>query len=224
MTKPVHFAQRLTAPLRLGCSVAAALCAYAVQNALSTGGSSFLVGWDVGASVYLALAWTTILASDPAETRLHARSQDLAAYVIFVTVLIACFASVAAITLLLSGVKDLEPLPKAAQIVLSVLALLSSWLLIHTLYSFHYARGFYASPGDTDSNEERGGLNFPGEGDPDYCDFAYYSFVVGMTSQVSDVSISSHHLRRVTLVHSVLSFIFNVAVLALSVNIIVSVI
>jgi uncharacterized membrane protein len=218
------YAQRITAPRRLAYAVAAALAVFALQTAVVGSGSRFLPSWDVGASVYLALAWATILQSDAAETRLHARSQDMAAFVIFVLVLIAAFASMATITLLLEGVKELAPAAKAVHIFLSVIALVSSWLLIHTIYTFHYARRFYAVPERGDEDDERGGLDFPGTDGPDYFDFAYYSFVVGMTSQVSDVSISSHHMRRTTLLHSVLSFAFNIAVLALSVNILVSVI
>lgn len=221
MSSQRTFPERLTALQRLGLSVGAGLCAFAARAAFDIGGSGFLVSWDAGASVYLVLAWTMIKRTDPGETRRHARSQDLAASVTFVTVLIAAFASVAAITVLLSGVKDLAPLPKAAHIVLSVMALVSSWLLVHTLYSFHYARRFYA---ELEGGNERRGLEFPGGADPDYFDFAYYSFVIGMTSQVSDVAVSGRHIRRITLVHGIMSFLFNVAVLALSVNIIVSVI
>jgi uncharacterized membrane protein len=222
MAGKLTFPERLTALQRLALSVGAGLCAFGTGSALDFGASGFLIAWDAGATVYLVLAWMMIVRSDPKETRLHARSQDLAAYVIFVTILIAAFASIAAITFLLSGLKDLDPLPKAAHIGLSVGALLSSWLLIHTIYSFHYAHGYYKSPSEGEA--EQRGLNFPGRGNPDYFDFAYYSFVVGMTSQVSDVSITEHHMRRLTLMHGVLSFFFNVAVLALSVNIIVSVI
>lgn len=221
MPDKLSFPERLTAPHRLAIAIAAALAAYALQAVLGVGGSAVLVGWDVGASAYLVLAWFAIARSDPKETRAHARSQDLAAYVIFVLVLIAAFASIAAIALLLSGVKDLPALPKAAHVLLSVVALISSWLLIHTIYSFHYARCYYT--GAEGNTAERRGLNFPGDNDPDYFDFAYYSFVVGMTSQVSDVSISGQHMRRVTLMHGILSFVFNIAVLALSVNIIVNV-
>src|SRR4051812_9970850 len=97
------FAQRLTATRRFALAVTAAVCAYAAQAPFAAASAGFLVAWDVGATVYLVLAWTTIVCSGPQETRLHARSQDLAAYFIFVAVLIAAFASVAAITLLLSG-------------------------------------------------------------------------------------------------------------------------
>ncbi len=102
---------------------------------------------------------------------------------------------------------------------LSVAALLLSWLLIHTLFAFHYARLYYFLPEGGD--EHHRGLKFPDEDDePDYLDFAYYSFVVGMTSQVSDIAVLSRRMRRLTLIHGVLSFIYNIAILAMSINII----
>ena len=106
-------------------------------------------------------------------------------------------------------------------ICLNVVASTTSWTLIQTVFAFHYARRYY---GDERRNpsQQAGGLAFPGGADPDYMDFAYYSFVVGMTSQVSDVQVLSPNMRRMTLVHGVLAFIFNIAGLALSINIIAS--
>jgi uncharacterized membrane protein len=222
MKKKTSLITRLTVIQRLACAVAAALLAIVVLPGEWSGGLKFLVSWDVGAAAYLFLVWTLIAESDPSETRLHARAQDVAAYLIFIAVLVAAFASTAAIALLIGDAKDLEAGPKFLHVALSVVALLCSWFLIHTFFSFHYARRFYSSRENPD--DEPRGLNFPGRGNPDYFDFAYYSFVVGMTSQVSDVSVVAHHMRRVTLIHSILSFIFNVAILALAVNIIVSVI
>jgi uncharacterized membrane protein len=92
--------------------------------------------------------------------------------------------------------------------------------VIQTVFAFHYARRYYVDL--REQAPHAGGLVFPGDADPDYLDFAYYSFVIGMTSQVSDVQATSPIMRRMTLVHSVLSFIFNIAVLALSINTIAS--
>jgi uncharacterized membrane protein len=222
MKKKRSFVVRLSVIHRFGCALTAALLAFAVQPAEWSGGLKFLVSWDVGAALYLSLVWAVIAESDASETRLRARSQDVAAYVIFIVVLVAAYASTAAIAVLLDDAKGLAGVQKVAHVALSVVALLSSWFLIHTLFSFHYARRFYSSHEDPDA--EPRGLNFPGRGDPDYFDFAYYSFVVGMTSQVSDVSVTAHHMRRLTLIHGILSFIFNIAILALAVNIIVGVI
>ncbi len=99
-------------------------------------------------------------------------------------------------------------------------ALTSSWLVIQTVFAFHYARRYYVDLHARATHA--GGLVFPGGSDPDYLDFAYYSFVIGMTSQVSDVQVTSPIMRRMTMVHGVLAFIFNIAVLALCINTIAS--
>jgi uncharacterized membrane protein len=129
--------------------------------------------------------------------------------------LLAVGVSVAVIAMLLQQGKALSALPRALHVLLGFVALAVSWLLIHTLYAFHYAHRYYQSESKTPR-----GLDFPGRQDPDYFDFLYYAFVIGMTSQVSDVQACSRQMRRLTLVHSVLTFAFNVVVLALSINVI----
>jgi uncharacterized membrane protein len=180
----------------------------------------FLIAWNVAALTYLGLAWTVIANCDATMTRHQVRSQDASTHAIFLLVLTASFASTAAIGILLGNLKDLAFGPRFIHVTLSVVALTSSWLLIHTLYSFHYAHRFYAQQDDSDA--EPRGLHFPGSSDPDYFDFAYYSFVIGMTSQVSDVAVTARHMRRLTLIHAIVSFLFNIAILALSINIIAS--
>src|SRR5262249_22752744 len=102
----------------------------------------------------------------------------------------------------------------------TVVALVSAWVLIHTVFTFRYAHRYYAGPHGERRNAAP--LDFPGQGEPDYLDFAYFSFVVGMTSQVSDVAIASRSIRQLALTHGILAFLFNIAVLALSVNIFAS--
>jgi len=104
--------------------------------------------------------------------------------------------------------------------VLGGLAVAASWTLTHTTFSFRYAHLFY---GDADADPgDDGGLAFPGEPAPDYWDFLYFSFVIGMTCQVSDVQVTSHRIRRLALAHGVLSFLFNTIILALAVNLLAS--
>ncbi len=178
-----------------------------------------LASWDVGALCYLGLAWLVIARADATLTRLRAQRYDPSGYTIFLLVVIAASTSFVAIGFMVGDIKDLPFWPRAERLTLSVAALLLSWLLIHTLFAFHYARLYYFLPEGGD--EHHRGLKFPDEDDePDYLDFAYYSFVVGMTSQVSDVAVLSRPMRRLTLVHGVLSFIYNIAILAMSINII----
>ena len=147
-------------------------------------------------------------------------TQDTSGYIIFLFVLGAACASTVAIGFVVATIKGLEFWPKAWHLALTIAALLSSWLVIQTVFGFHYARRYYRD--EQRQPPRSGGLAFPGGAEPDYMDFAYYSFVVGMTSQVSDVQVISPVMRRMTLVHGVLAFIFNIAVLALSINTIAS--
>jgi uncharacterized membrane protein len=212
----------LNATGRFAIALIAGVLAFFIVPAQTGIGLKFLSGWNVVAGVYLGLAWAHIAHADATETRRHARAQDVSAYIIFVTVLVTSFASVGAIEVLLEGVKNLPAFSKAVNVVLSLTALVLSWLLIHTVYTFHYARRYYDSHPVTKADVR--GLEFPGGDNPDYLDFAYYAFVIGMTAQVSDVAVASRHIRRITLLHGILSFLFNIAILALSINIIVGVI
>jgi len=93
-----------------------------------------------------------------------------------------------------------------------------SWVLVHTLFTFHYANMYYFKLNDHKSDEAS--LIFPGKAKPDYLDFAYFSFVIGMTFQVSDVEIASQRIRRIALIHGLLSFTLNTFVVALTINLI----
>jgi uncharacterized membrane protein len=104
--------------------------------------------------------------------------------------------------------------------VLSVLAVIVSWCLLHTVFTFRYAHLFYHNPNITRLDKQRRGVLFPDETPPDYLDFAYFAFVIGMTCQVSDVQIASRPIRHLALLHGVLSFGFNTVILALSINLI----
>jgi uncharacterized membrane protein len=96
-----------------------------------------------------------------------------------------------------------------------VLSVVLSWLFLNVMFAVHYAHGYYG-----DFGEQHAGLEFPHTPDPDYWDFAYFSIVIGMTFQVSDVQITSNYLRRVALMHSVIAFFFNVFIIAITVNIV----
>ena len=103
-------------------------------------------------------------------------------------------------------------------LLLAAATVVSSWFLIHTVFTMHYAHAYYRDDDDDPSTIGSGGLEFPNEKEPDFLDFAYFSFVIGMTCQVSDVQISSQGIRRLALVHGLLSFLFNTVVLALAIN------
>ena len=181
-----------------------------------------LLGWCTGAAVYLVPAWWLAETSDADRTRSRAQSMDPPKAWLLVVMLVAVCVSMAVILTLLRKVPTLHGMERIGLITLGLAALASSWLLIHTIYAFHYAHRYYQA--EIDPEEQSPGLDFPGKLDPDYFDFLYYSFVVGMTSQVSDVQVTSRDMRRITLVHGVVSFTFNMLVLALSINVVATLI
>lgn len=209
---------RLAPPMRLALVVLIAVAIDVLTRSWLGAGTRLLLAWDIGALVYLILAWMVVALSDEVMTRVRAQQYDQSGYAIFLLVTTAASASFVAIGFLAGNLKALEFWPRTGYLTLTVAALLLSWLLIQTLFAFHYARLYYARPAD--GKEHQRGLKFPDEGEPDYLDFAYYACVIGMTSQVSDVAVMARHMRRITLIHGVLSFIFNITILAMSINII----
>jgi uncharacterized membrane protein len=177
-----------------------------------------LLGWCVGVTVYLVLAWWLCIRFDAQRTRERAQAQDEPSVVIFLLLLVATLACVMAIALMMQGVKDAPRNQRIFQIALFMVALGTTWLFIQAMFAFHYAHRYYQ---EEMSNETTGaGLRFPGKMPPDYFDFLYFSHVVGMTSQVSDVQVTSREMRQITLAHSLLSFAFNIVILALSINVV----
>ncbi|MBV9659087.1 MAG: DUF1345 domain-containing protein [Verrucomicrobia bacterium] len=181
-----------------------------------------VVAYDVGSLALLAMAWTMMNFAPPSVIHADCFRQDAGRTVIFLIVLFAAFAGLSSILVMLGSLKGegVTHAAKVRHIVVSVIAVLSSWFMVHTTFALHYARRYYQDKTSRPHAENGGGLDFPEKGEPDYWDFAYYSFVIGMTSQVSDVGTTSRTMRRLTLVHSVLSFFFNTAILALAINIV----
>ncbi|MBI2714416.1 MAG: DUF1345 domain-containing protein [Rhizobiales bacterium] len=178
--------------------------------------TKLLVGWDAGVALYLALTHPVILRADIARIRRRAAEQDEGAYAILLLTIAATLASLVAIVFELGGFKQAPDGQAIARVLLAMATILLSWSFVHTIFSFHYAHEYYGERRDG----KIGGLKFPGDAKPDYWDFLYFSLVIGMTSQVSDVAVTSKVIRRMVAIHGVLSFFFNVTVLALTVNIV----
>jgi uncharacterized membrane protein len=172
-----------------------------------------LVGWDVGVALYLALALRMMAVAEVRHIRLRARSQDEGQYTILALTATAALASLGAIVALLGMSEANNRSP--THLLLGIVTILLSWTFTHIMFALHYAHEFYDENGG-----KGGGLLFPGDlREPDYWDFVYFSFVVGMTSQVSDVAITCRPIRHTVSAHGIISFIFNVTILALTVNI-----
>lgn len=177
-----------------------------------------LATYDAFAFVFLVLIWITIVSIPGEGIRAVAKGQDFSAKVIFVIVVIVASAAMIAVAFLLRTGRSGKGDHFAIHLLLASITVILSWFLMHSVFGLRYAHTFY---GDSESHRDAhaGGLLFPGDGLPDYTDFAYFSFVIGMTCQVSDVQITSRNLRKLALLHAILSFGFNTIILALSVNI-----
>lgn len=176
-----------------------------------------LVSWDAGTALYVALALVMFTGATPAHMRTRAAALDEGAWTMLFVIVAAAIASVIAIVMELANVKDLPRLERLPHLLLGVVTLTCSWVFVHTSFALHYAHEFYMHL------KERGeaALQFPqthNEREPDYWDFMYFSFVLGMTSQTSDIQIAAPTLRRLALLHGVMAFFFNATLLALAVN------
>lgn len=173
-----------------------------------------LVAWDCAIVFYLALAVRLMSSFDVDSVRRRAASVDEGAIFILALTAIAAFVSLGAIIAEIEVARSTSGKHGPINFVLAVITIFLSWTFIHTIFAFHYAHEFYG-----EGVGRQGGLEFPRDNEPDYWDFVYYSFAIGMSTEVSDVRITSKRLRRFTTAHAVLSFLFNLAILALAVNI-----
>jgi len=201
-----------------------ALVAFVGLHGTGTLGTQLVGAWDVFAFIVLILAWFVLSTKDPYEVRRNASLQDASQTFLFTVVVSAATVSLFAVFILLGSSKNLSHGDFAAHVTLSVAAIVLSWLLVHTLFGLRYAHIYYIDAHKFERDEIEGGLVFPGDDNPDYLDFAYFSFVIGMTCQVSDVQVSSKTMRRLATVHGLISFMFNTAILAMFVNIVASLI
>src|SRR5436190_10632861 len=175
-----------------------------------------LATYDAFAFVILGLIWVTVTLTPLARIRAVAQRQDVGRTVIFIFVIIVACAALFAVAFLIRSGKP-EERHLSIHLFLALATVVLSWLLMHSVFGLRYAHKFYD---DSVNSVEKhaGGLKFPEDDLPDYRDFAYFSFVIGMTCQVSDVNVTSREMRRLVLLHGILSFGFNTVILALTIN------
>jgi uncharacterized membrane protein len=177
-----------------------------------------LCSWDAFTLCFLFLTLRLMLRATPAIMRRFARQEDEGRATILSLITIAACISVVAIGLILQD-KGQQNSLLLLHLGLAIITIVSSWLLVHTIFAQHYAHIYYQAERTLDECKADG-LDFPGEIEPDYWDFLYFSFVIGMTSQVSDINVTSRELRRLSLIHGVLSFFFNTTIVAMMINIV----
>lgn len=205
---------------RLVGAAAAAILLYFLLAGRAGAATRFLIAADGGALVFLTAVWIMMGSATPEGMRRRAELEDEGRYTVLVLSVTIAMAILLTIVFELHGIKELPSALAALHVALAAGTILLSWLFMNTVFALHYAHGYY---GDADSSSDYkpiGGLVFPGQPQPDYWDFLYFSFVVGMTFQVSDVQIEDHALRRGVLAHGVLAFFFNVIIVALTINIV----
>lgn len=179
-----------------------------------------LIAWISGVLCFLTLVVLMMCSATPQKTRYRSLRQEAQHLAVFLLVVMTACTSIFAIGLIQANAntKDMPPILVTIEVALSLVAVVCSWFLTHTAFALHYATCYYR-PDYTEELGYVGGLDFPGEEMPDYWDFMYFSFTIGMTAQTSDVSIPSLSLRKVAIAHGIVSFFFYVVILASSVNI-----
>jgi uncharacterized membrane protein len=195
----------------------AAIVATGVDNAVGR----CLVGWNVGVWFYLAWTGWTMIHSDQAHLKRVAVAQAEGATTVLAIVALSALASFGAIFMELAAAKASVPKQAWPHVLFTLSTVTGSWLLVPTLFSLNYASLYHVNAGDNS------GLKFPEQAqdfEPDYGDFLYFSFTIAVASQTADVTISSRPMRRLVLLQSVLSFVFNTTILAFTINIAASLI
>jgi uncharacterized membrane protein len=177
-----------------------------------------VIGWDIGAAAFLAALLVMMTGATPASMRRRALEEDEARWAFLALMAGAAFFSLFAILGIIPEAKKAGGWVMAGLSLLGAVTILLSWLVAHCVFAVHYAHEFFYEI----VHKQAPGLEFPGveddRGELDYWDFCYFAFVVGMTAQVSDVQVRTRHWRRMVLAHGIVSFLFNAAILGLSIN------
>ncbi len=187
-----------------------------IKNVLHDTLFIIISSWCAFAFSYVITSWTVMFSRRVEQIKKLAKEEDGSRIFVMIFTIIASFAAMVTVLLLvITSGKDQQN--EIFKVSVSFFSVLLSWVLVHTILTFHYAHLFYDDD-ETGIKENRQGINFPSDDNPDYLDFAYFSFVIGMTFQVSDVVITDKIIRRLVLLHGLISFILNTFVVALTVN------
>ncbi len=182
--------------------------------------SRVMIGWDVGAAVYLVLTWRLFLTASCEEVRIRAANEDETPLGLLFIVIGLIIASLVAIVVAMVSSKASSALEQAVVAALAATTLVLSWVMLQTIFALHYAHRHFA---DTDGDGKiNGGFLFAGEPAGSYLDFVYLSFCIGATFQVSDTSVETARLRNLITAHGAIAYFYNTTILALGINILAS--
>jgi uncharacterized membrane protein len=204
--------RRSPAGTRVTWALLGGAVAGAVASLLTPLSASILLGWDVAVVIYLAWTWGAVQGLDPAVTAQLAKREDPSTPVADLVVIGAGTAMLAAVGFALVKAGEATGGMKAYLVTLGLVSVVLSWMVVHTVFALKYARAYYSEPA--------GGIAFNEDEPPNYIDFAYYAFTIGMTFQVSDTNITSRAVRRTTLHHALLSYLFGAVLLGLVINVV----
>jgi uncharacterized membrane protein len=179
------------------------------------GEARWLISWDAGVLTYLALSWTVVVLLDSTRTRRRVLRKSPAGLALFWVVLIAACASAAAGVMMIHHPPYDSALSRGWHVGLALATVACAWMVLHTDFGFRYAARYYRNGRDGEH-----GLRFHAHSPPDYLDFMLFAFFIGMTSSVSDVGIRSRDMRWMTMLHGIISFVFNLLVLSICINLI----
>jgi uncharacterized membrane protein len=214
--KPLLLRFALARPRLLSCFILGVTTAWLLPEALAMYSiTKIIIGWNVGACLYLLLAARMMFWSSHERMRARAMQQDEGRVLVLTFVVTAALMCIGAIVAELAVVKELKGTLRYTHIALAALTIATSWAFTQVMFALHYAHDFYA----TEASGEHGGLAFPGGHAPDYGDFLYFSVVIGTSGQTADVSFTSRKMRRTGALHCVLAFFFNTTLVALTINI-----
>jgi uncharacterized membrane protein len=217
---PKSIAQSIAIRPRLYCSALVGIAALALLPQGWPASGREAAAWDLSAAIYLVFAFRIMLTCKADVIRARAARQDNSPIVILIIILLAIAASFVAIVGLLAAPKEAPY--RTLNLGLAAATLILSWTLTQVVFTLHYAHEYYRPSGGPDVISE--GLDFRGDRNPDYWDFFYFATSFGAASQTSDVSILTKPLRRLATLHAIISFFFNTAVLALTINLAASLI
>ena len=206
--------------IRLILAVGIGLLAYLFLPQGTKSEIRLLLAWDLGVLFLLAVILTMMKKADAEYTMHRAQIQEPSNMATLTLTVLISGASMVAVAFMLNDGMHWKEEPANFHLGLCTVAIFVAWFLLHTFFAIHYARLYYDEMDDGSTGDYKKGLEFPGDTLVDYWDFMYYSFTIAMCYQTSDVSISSAPMRRLTLIHSILSFIFVALVIGLVVNVV----
>lgn len=181
-----------------------------------------LCAWSAGTIVYLGLVWHLMRRADAAETQAHSAQDDPARPMIEMILIVASLASLVGVFFAIVEAGEGRSVRTVAVTGLAILSAALAWVLTHTVYAMHYARLYYHPDKDSAEGEPTGGMDFHCDEPPDYRDFCYFSFAVSTTFGATDVLLTSKHMRRTVMTHSLLSFALATINLSLALNVVTS--